>query len=123
MYLNEATLLHNIKLRYLKDKIYTFVANILIGKRSNRVRIEFKSSSNRIQILFERPLKNSTSSLVTDRVVETKVVKHWCFGVHDPSIHSKYWLFFRCFYTKITNSSRMIITPIINYFYTFPYSN
>merc|ERR1719367_1689798 len=31
MYLNEATLLHNIKLRYLKDKIYTFVANILIA--------------------------------------------------------------------------------------------
>ena len=34
MYLNEATLLHNIKLRYLKDKIYTYVANILIGKRT-----------------------------------------------------------------------------------------
>ena len=32
MYLNEATLLHNIKLRYNKDKIYTYVANILIGK-------------------------------------------------------------------------------------------
>jgi len=31
MYLNEATLLHNIKLRYNKDKIYTFVANILIA--------------------------------------------------------------------------------------------
>jgi myosin-6 len=31
MYLNEATLLQNIKLRYNKDKIYTYVANILIG--------------------------------------------------------------------------------------------
>ncbi|XP_065339077.1 myosin heavy chain 95F isoform X1 [Cloeon dipterum] len=31
MYLNEATLLHNIKLRYSKDKIYTYVANILIA--------------------------------------------------------------------------------------------
>ena len=31
MYLNEATLLQNIKLRYNKDKIYTFVANILIA--------------------------------------------------------------------------------------------
>ena len=48
MYLNEATLLHNIKLRYLKDKIYTFVANILIGKRSNRVRIKIDSNSNSI---------------------------------------------------------------------------
>lgn len=31
MYLNEATLLHNIKLRYRKDLIYTYVANILIA--------------------------------------------------------------------------------------------
>ena len=80
MYLNEATLLHNIKLRYLKDKIYTFVANILIGKRSNRVRIKIDSNSNRVQILFERPLKNRTSSLVTDWVAKTIAVPHWCFG-------------------------------------------
>uniref|UniRef100_A0AAY4AM92 Unconventional myosin-VI n=1 Tax=Denticeps clupeoides TaxID=299321 RepID=A0AAY4AM92_9TELE len=31
MYLNEATLLHNVRVRYSKDKIYTFVANILIA--------------------------------------------------------------------------------------------
>jgi len=31
MYLNEATLLHNLNLRYMKDKIYTYVANILIA--------------------------------------------------------------------------------------------
>jgi myosin-6 len=31
MFLNEATLLHNIKNRYYKDKIYTYVANILIA--------------------------------------------------------------------------------------------
>uniref|UniRef100_A0A8D8QWM0 Myosin heavy chain 95F n=1 Tax=Cacopsylla melanoneura TaxID=428564 RepID=A0A8D8QWM0_9HEMI len=31
MYLNEATLLNNIKNRYTKDKIYTYVANILIA--------------------------------------------------------------------------------------------
>ncbi|RWS30216.1 unconventional myosin-VI-like protein, partial [Leptotrombidium deliense] len=31
MFLNEATLLNNIKLRYNKDKIYTYVANILIA--------------------------------------------------------------------------------------------
>jgi len=31
MYLNEGTLLHNLKLRYQKDKIYTYVANILIA--------------------------------------------------------------------------------------------
>eukprot|EP00794_Sanderia_malayensis_P000402 gene402-1036_t len=31
MYLNEATLLHNLKLRYKKDIIYTYVANILIA--------------------------------------------------------------------------------------------
>ncbi|XP_015915641.2 unconventional myosin-VI [Parasteatoda tepidariorum] len=31
MYLNEATLLNNIRLRYEKDKIYTYVANILIA--------------------------------------------------------------------------------------------
>uniref|UniRef100_A0A8C6TVN2 Unconventional myosin-VI n=1 Tax=Neogobius melanostomus TaxID=47308 RepID=A0A8C6TVN2_9GOBI len=31
MYLNEATLLHNIKVRYSKDHIYTYVANILIA--------------------------------------------------------------------------------------------
>lgn len=31
MYLNEATLLHNLDLRYHKDKIYTYVANILLA--------------------------------------------------------------------------------------------
>ncbi|KAL4232927.1 Unconventional myosin-VI [Mactra antiquata] len=31
MYLNEATLLNNLKLRYMKNKIYTFTANILIA--------------------------------------------------------------------------------------------
>lgn len=31
MYLNEATLLNNIRLRYQKDQIYTYVANILIA--------------------------------------------------------------------------------------------
>ncbi|RWS06113.1 unconventional myosin-VI-like protein [Dinothrombium tinctorium] len=31
MFLNEATLLNNIKIRYEKDKIYTYVANILIA--------------------------------------------------------------------------------------------
>lgn len=31
MYLNEATLLHNVNLRYAKDKIYTYVANILVA--------------------------------------------------------------------------------------------
>ncbi|XP_053396881.1 unconventional myosin-VI-like isoform X2 [Mercenaria mercenaria] len=31
MYLNEATLLNNLKMRYLKNKIYTFTANILIA--------------------------------------------------------------------------------------------
>ncbi|TRY86976.1 hypothetical protein DNTS_032763 [Danionella cerebrum] len=31
MYLNEATLLNNIRVRYSKDMIYTFVANILIA--------------------------------------------------------------------------------------------
>lgn len=31
MYLNEATLLHNVKVRYNKDHIYTYVANILIA--------------------------------------------------------------------------------------------
>ncbi|XP_078492466.1 unconventional myosin-VI isoform X2 [Ciona intestinalis] len=31
MYLNEATLLHNLRLRYKKNKIYTYVANILIA--------------------------------------------------------------------------------------------
>jgi len=31
MYLNEATLLNNVRLRYKRDKIYTYVANILIG--------------------------------------------------------------------------------------------
>uniref|UniRef100_H2YSJ5 Unconventional myosin-VI n=1 Tax=Ciona savignyi TaxID=51511 RepID=H2YSJ5_CIOSA len=31
MYLNEATLLHNLRIRYSKDKIYTYVANILIA--------------------------------------------------------------------------------------------
>ncbi|KAF0762385.1 myosin heavy chain 95F isoform X1 [Aphis craccivora] len=31
MHLNEATLLNNVKIRYSKDKIYTYVANILIS--------------------------------------------------------------------------------------------
>uniref|UniRef100_W5LCV8 Unconventional myosin-VI n=1 Tax=Astyanax mexicanus TaxID=7994 RepID=W5LCV8_ASTMX len=31
MYLNEATLLNNVRVRYSKDQIYTFVANILIA--------------------------------------------------------------------------------------------
>ncbi|XP_049829322.1 myosin heavy chain 95F isoform X2 [Schistocerca gregaria] len=31
MYLNPATLLHNVRLRYYKDKIYTYVANILLA--------------------------------------------------------------------------------------------
>ncbi|VEL10762.1 unnamed protein product [Protopolystoma xenopodis] len=31
MYLNESTLLNNMRQRYLKDKIYTYVANILIA--------------------------------------------------------------------------------------------
>ena len=31
MYLNEATLLHNLRTRYKQDKIYTYVANILIA--------------------------------------------------------------------------------------------
>ncbi|XP_059157656.1 unconventional myosin-VI-like [Physella acuta] len=31
MYLNEATLLHNIKIRYMKNQIYTYTANILIA--------------------------------------------------------------------------------------------
>uniref|UniRef100_A0AAR2JPL4 Unconventional myosin-VI n=1 Tax=Pygocentrus nattereri TaxID=42514 RepID=A0AAR2JPL4_PYGNA len=31
MYLNEATLLNNIRVRYSKDRIYTYVANILIA--------------------------------------------------------------------------------------------
>lgn len=31
MYLNEATLLNNLKMRYLKNKIYTYTANILIA--------------------------------------------------------------------------------------------
>ncbi|XP_062406205.1 myosin VIa isoform X1 [Sardina pilchardus] len=31
MYLNEATLLNNVRIRYSKDKIYTYVANILIA--------------------------------------------------------------------------------------------
>ena len=31
MYLNEATLLNNVRLRYSKDKIYTYVANILVA--------------------------------------------------------------------------------------------
>jgi myosin-6 len=31
MYLNEATLLRNVGLRYAKDKIYTYVANILVA--------------------------------------------------------------------------------------------
>ncbi|ESO04701.1 hypothetical protein HELRODRAFT_99594, partial [Helobdella robusta] len=31
MYLNEATLLNNVRVRYLKDSIYTYVANILIA--------------------------------------------------------------------------------------------
>ena len=31
MYLNEATLLNNVRRRYAKDEIYTYVANILVA--------------------------------------------------------------------------------------------
>ena len=31
MYLNEGTLLHNLDLRYMKDLIYTYTANILLA--------------------------------------------------------------------------------------------
>lgn len=31
MFLNEGTLLHNLKLRYMKDEIYTYTANILLA--------------------------------------------------------------------------------------------
>lgn len=31
MFLNEATLLHNLRIRYLKNQIYTYTANILIA--------------------------------------------------------------------------------------------
>jgi len=31
MFLNEGTLLHNLKLRYMKDQIYTYTANILLA--------------------------------------------------------------------------------------------
>jgi myosin-6 len=31
MFLNEATMLHNIELRYMKDEIYTYTANILLA--------------------------------------------------------------------------------------------
>jgi myosin VI len=31
MYLNEATLLHNLKQRFMMDKIYTYTANILLA--------------------------------------------------------------------------------------------
>jgi len=31
MYLNEATFLNNVALRYKRDQIYTYVANILIA--------------------------------------------------------------------------------------------
>lgn len=31
MYLNEATLLHNLRIRYMKNQIYTYTANILIA--------------------------------------------------------------------------------------------
>ena len=33
MNLNEATLLNNIRMRYDRDKIYTYVANILVRKK------------------------------------------------------------------------------------------
>ena len=31
MFLNEGTLLHNLRRRYMQDKIYTFTANILLA--------------------------------------------------------------------------------------------
>ena len=31
MYLNEGTLLHNLELRYMKDEIYTYTANVLLA--------------------------------------------------------------------------------------------
>lgn len=31
MYLNEATLLHNLRRRFMMDKIYTYTANILLA--------------------------------------------------------------------------------------------
>lgn len=31
MYLNEATLLHNLRRRYMTDNIYTYTANILLA--------------------------------------------------------------------------------------------
>ena len=31
MYLNEATLLHNLRKRFMEDKIYTYTANILLA--------------------------------------------------------------------------------------------
>lgn len=31
MYLNEATLLHNLEKRFAKDDIYTYTANILLA--------------------------------------------------------------------------------------------
>lgn len=31
MYLNEATLLHNLRRRFMQDKIYTYTANILLA--------------------------------------------------------------------------------------------
>lgn len=31
MFLNEATLLHNLRMRFMQDKIYTFTANILLA--------------------------------------------------------------------------------------------
>ena len=31
MYLNEATLLHNLRRRFLQDEVYTYTANILLA--------------------------------------------------------------------------------------------
>jgi myosin-6 len=36
MYLNEATLLHNLRVRYTKGQIYTYVANILLAVNPNK---------------------------------------------------------------------------------------
>ncbi|CAI8049871.1 Unconventional myosin-VI, partial [Geodia barretti] len=36
MYLNEATLLHNLRMRYTKGQIYTYVANILLAVNPNK---------------------------------------------------------------------------------------
>lgn len=54
MYLNEATLLNNLRIRYMKNKIYTFTANILIALNpyskipdlySHNTRVAYKGKS------------------------------------------------------------------------------